>query len=228
MDVVGFAGERPSNSSNSRPVLARRAAALGAPVHVIPNRVPLGPLPPPRPVDGRLVIGTSARLAPHKKLEDLLAALRLAADRLPPHVLRIAGGPERGAEGYAATLREQARGLAVEWVGEVGDVAAFLAGLDLFALVAEPAGCPNASLEAMAAGLPVVATAVGGMAEQVEDGVTGLLVPRGDVAALAEALVEAGADPERLARWGAAGRARAEALFALGRMVADYRRVCLG
>ena len=104
----------------------------------------------------------------------------------------------------------------------------FLAGLDLFAMISEPAGCPNASLEAMAAGLPVVATDFGGAAEQVIDGVTGRLVPPRDAAALAAALTDLAADPNRRRECGAAGRARAEALFDLRRMVADYRRVCLG
>ncbi len=83
-----------------------RASALGAPVHVIPNGVPLQENPAPTRTEGdRLVIGTLVRLSPQKKLEDLLAALRCARERLPPHVLRIAGGVEAGAEGHAEDLR---------------------------------------------------------------------------------------------------------------------------
>jgi glycosyltransferase involved in cell wall biosynthesis len=205
----------------------RAACVLGAPVHVIPNGVVLGPRPVRRPPGDRLVLGTAARLSPQKKLEELLAALRLATGRLPPHVLRIAGGADGGDTAYVEQLKRCADSLAVEWVGEVEDTRPFLADLDLFAMVSEPAGCPNASLEAMAAGLPVVATDVGGAAEQVEDGVTGLLVPSGDVAALADALVEACRDSERLLRWGSAGRARAEERFDADRMVADYRRLLL-
>jgi len=93
--------------------------------------------------------------------------------------------------------------------------------------VAEPAGCPNASLEAMAAGLPVIATDVGGMAEQVEGCVTGRLVGREDVEGLAAALVEAARDPERRTIWGEAGKRRAAEWFGLDCMVAHYRRVCL-
>ena len=95
-------------------------------------------------------------------------------------------------------------------------------------MISEPAGCPNASLEAMAAGLPVVATDVGGASEQVIDGLTGRLVPRGDIAALAAALVELGHDAAKRDAMGDAGRARAEARFDARRMVADYRRICLG
>jgi glycosyltransferase involved in cell wall biosynthesis len=207
----------------------RAAATLGAPVHVIPNGVPLSPAMSPPPRRGNLLLlGTAARIHPQKKLEELLAAVRLAHDRLPPWVLQIAGGVERGCEEYAAGLRSLAEGLPVEWLGEVQDLAAFLGDLDVFVLVAEPAGCPNASLEAMAAGLPVVATDVGGIGEQVEDGVTGRVVPRGDSAALAAALAELAAEPEVRGRWGAAARRRVGERFGLERMVAAYRRLCLG
>ncbi|WP_437285982.1 glycosyltransferase [Sorangium sp. So ce406] len=220
---------------------ALAAEVLGAPAHVVPNGVALGPRPPrpsrppaapdPRASGGeraRLVIGTAARIHPHKKLDELLAALRLSAPRLPPHVLRIAGGVERGAEAHAEELRRMAAGLSVEWVGELDDARGFLRELDVFALIAEPAGCPNASLEAMTEGLPVVATAVGGMSEQVDDGVTGRLVPPGDAEAFAGALVELAGDPARRVRMGAAGWERARERFSLERMVGDYVSVCLG
>lgn len=203
-------------------------AALGAPVHVVPNGVDLGPPPAPRSAGPTLVIGTAARLSPQKKLEELLAALRIAAPDLPPHTLRIAGGPERGSEEYSLQLKRSSAGLAVEWLGELEGSSALLDDLDLFAMISEPAGCPNASLEAMARGLPVIATDVGGASEQVVDGLTGRLVPRGDPAALAAALVELGNDAVKRARMGSAGRARAEARFDARRMVADYLRICLG
>jgi glycosyltransferase involved in cell wall biosynthesis len=208
---------------------ADRAAALGAPVHVIPNGVE-----PPEDLlaagsgEDRLVLGTLARISPQKKLPDLLDALRRARDRLPPHVLRIAGGVEPGAEEHARELFRQAEGLDVEWLGGLEDPWPFLRRLDLFVLVAEPAGCPNASLEALAAGLPVIATDVGGMSEQVIDGVTGRLVARGDVAALAESIIELAHDPARRTDLGQAGREHVKRHFALTRMVEDYRRVCLG
>jgi glycosyltransferase involved in cell wall biosynthesis len=171
------------------------------------------------------VIGTAARLAPQKKLEELLQALRIAAGRLPPYVLRIAGGAERGSEKYAEQLRRLAARLPVEWLGELADTRPFLRELDAFVMISEPAGCPNASLEAMAVGLPVVATDVGGAGEQVRDGVTGRLVPRGDCRALAEALVELAHDADLRARYGAAGRAHVAAGFDVRRMLADYQRI---
>jgi len=206
---------------------APRARALGTRVHVIPNGVTVPDEPPRRPAGDRVVIGTLARLDPRKRVDRLLRALRLAAPRLPPHVLRIAGGPEPGAPHHAAELRRLADGLCVEFVGEA-ESSAFLRELDLFALVAEPAGCPNASLEAMALGLPVVATDAGGMSEQVADGVCGRLVPREDEAALADALADLCGDGPMRARLGEAARARVRERFSLRAMTDAYARVLLG
>lgn len=207
----------------------RAERLLRAPVFVIPNGVPREDeergSPPAR---GTLVIGTAARLDPRKHVDRLLRALRLAHDRLPPYVLRIAGEEEPGAPGHADELRSLARSLPVEFVGELDDTRGFLRELDLFVLVAEPAGCPNASLEAMAQALPVIATDVGGMGEQVADGVTGRLVGREDEAALAAALVELGTDPPLRAAMGAAGRERARQRFRLETMIDGYASVCLG
>jgi len=168
--IVKYRGERE-----------RARCTLDAPVHVIPNGVTLFAAAGASANDGDrpLAIGTLARLDPRKKVHELLDALARANGRMPPY-LRIGGGLERGCAEYAAELRTRAHGGPVEWAGEVGDPAAFLRELDLFALIAEPAGCPNASLEAMSAGLPVVATDVGGIAEQVVEGVTGHIVPAGD------------------------------------------------
>jgi glycosyltransferase involved in cell wall biosynthesis len=107
------------------------------------------------------------------------------------------------------------------------DVRPFLRQLDLFVMISEPAGCPNASLEALATGLPVIATDFGGASEQIERGVSGLLTPRGDAAALADAIVAAARDPTLRARLGENGRRRVEERFSLERMVADYLRICL-
>ena len=215
--IVKYEGERDR---------ARRA--LKAPVHVIPNGVPVGEaIAPARASGPLLVIGTAARLDPGKHLDRLLRALRLAHDRLPPYVLRIAGGAERGLQVHVAGLHSLASGLPVEFVGELEDTRDFLQSLDMFVLVAEPAGCPNASLEAMAQGLPVVATDAGGMSEQVEDGVTGRLVGREDEAALAEALVELATDAPRRRAMGEAGRARARSRFSMAEMVGGYAAICL-
>src|SRR5205814_1251561 len=97
--------------------------------------------------------------------------------------------------------------------------------LDLFAMISEPAGCPNASLEAMAAALPVIATDVGGASEQIEEGITGHIVSRGDASALAARMLDLRRDPSKRTAFGDAARARVRERFDVGRMVADYRRL---
>lgn len=202
---------------------AQRAGdILGAPVSVIPNGVIIPPTcPHPRPVGERVIFGTLARISPDKKLEELLDAARLAHPRMPAWELRIAGAPELGCEEYASALRERASGLPVKWVGEAQS-AAFLRELDAFVMISEPAGCPNASLEAMAQGLCVAATDHGGVREQVVNGETGYLVGRGNMKGLAEALVSLAHDRELRGRLGQAAYARAQARFGLPQMVERY------
>jgi glycosyltransferase involved in cell wall biosynthesis len=98
-------------------------------------------------------------------------------------------------------------------------------GLHAFTLPSLAEGISNTILEAMASGLPVLATAVGGNADLVEDGVTGLLVPPADADAMAQALVRLIDDPAHAAALGRAGRAAAEARFSLQAMVSAYRAV---
>lgn len=105
----------------------------------------------------------------------------------------------------------------VELLGEWDDVPRLLAEADVFVLPSRSEGMPISVLEAMAAGLPVAASAVGGVPEVVVDGETGFLVPPGDPEALAEALGRLLSEPELRRRMGEAGRRRAEALFDLPR-----------
>jgi glycosyltransferase involved in cell wall biosynthesis len=206
----------------------RAGEVLGAPVHVVPNGVP-APNGMHVAADPRtaLVIGTAARINPQKRLEDLFEALHLAHERLPAYTLRVAGGVERGCNDYATRLRTLANGLPVQWLGEVADMPGFYRGLDLFAMISEPAGCPNASLEAMGAGLAVIATDKGGASEQVLHSQTGRLVPSRDAKALADALADLAAQPGLRQRLGLAGRNLIRERFSVERMVADYRRICL-
>lgn len=202
---------------------ASQAAALNTRVVVIPNGValPAASLRRTHP-DGALVFATAARISPQKRMAELIAAFRMALPDLPDAVLRIAGGVETGAEAHAAELRELAAGLPVEWLGEIPDLAGFHAGCDGFVMISDPAGCPNASLEALAAGLPVIATDVGGASEQVIDGVNGRLVPARDVPAFARAMVDLAADPVGRAAMSAAAREHIRLNFTLEKMTAAY------
>lgn len=208
--------------------VARARDVLDVPVSVVRNGVPLPSLASRRDHPTKLVIGTAARLSPDKKLEELLDAFRECHVHLERrgHVqLRIAGGPDRGCEGYRDALIERARDLPVTFVGELSEVSSFLDELDVFAAVSEPSGCPNASLEAMAKGLPLVATDVGGTREQVIHGESGLVTPRGDVRALAAAMRRLVGDSALRGRLGDAARIRIEREFTVDRMADDYARI---
>ena len=101
----------------------------------------------------------------------------------------------------------------VKLIGFRSDVPAVLSRLEIFCLTSDSEGTPNAVLEAMAAGLPVIATRVGGIPRIVDDGLSGLLVERGDVHGFADALRTLLNDPQRAKQMGAAGRARVIADF---------------
>jgi glycosyltransferase involved in cell wall biosynthesis len=133
-------------------------------------------------------------------------------------------GESRRREDYA--LRAAQRGLdhAVSFLGHRQDMSNLYAGADVVCLPSAYEGLPYAISEAMAAGLPVVATAVGGVPEMVVDGVTGILVPVGDHDRLAEALRELD-DPALRDRMGRAGYRRAAALFSWESMVAGTQAV---
>jgi len=200
--------------------------ALGVPATVIRNGVPLQRHPSKAP-GSKLIFGTASRISPDKRLEDLIAAFVMAHPALPRYELHIAGKIERGAEAYAAGLREQGRSLPIVWRGELPGTTEFLQELDIFVMISEPAGCPNASLEAMAAGLPVIATDVGGAHEQVVDRVNGRLMPRRNSPALAVALIELAHHSKAQLHYGMAGQTRIASEFSLEAMVDGYQRLCL-
>lgn len=168
--------------------------------------------------DSAFVVGTLSRLVPEKRVDAVLRAVASLDDDV--YVVVTGDGPE------AARLEALARALGIEararFPGRTDDVASALAALDVLALASSVEGLPLSLVEAMAAELAVVATRVGGVPEIVLDGETGLIVPPGDDAALAEALRELAHDRARAAQLGARGRARAEACFGLERMARDY------
>ena len=106
--------------------------------------------------------------------------------------------------------------------GERSDVAEILRGLDCFVLPSLAEGISNTILEAMATGLPVVGTRVGGNPELVEDGLTGVLVPPSNSEAMARGIVAYFTDPAIARRHGRAGRLAAVHRYSLERMIADY------
>jgi glycosyltransferase involved in cell wall biosynthesis len=158
------------------------------------------------------VVGCTARLHPKNDHDTLLQAFaRLADSGAWPRLLLVGGGPERDRlAGLASSLGIAAR---VVFTGEQPDVAGFLRRMQLYVQASVAEGMPNSILEAMASGLPVVATAVGGTPDLVLDGRTGLLVPPRDPAALARAMGMLLGDAGMRARLGQAGRERVAAHF---------------
>jgi len=153
---------------------------------------------------------TVSVLRPGKGIEVLLDALQRAPDIA---LLIVGDGPKR------AAWQALAKNDRVRWAGYRTDVDAILAGCDLFVHPSLEDAFPTVLLEAMAAGLPVVASRVGGIPEIVEDGVTGILVPPGDALSLANAMHTV--DP----RMGIAGRERARQLFSIETWIARLQDV---
>jgi glycosyltransferase involved in cell wall biosynthesis len=179
--------------------------------------VAIQPTPRPRNPEAP-VVGCTARLHAENDHATLLAGFaRVAAGRPNARLLLVGRGPEEGrlrrlSEGFGIAQR-------VTFAGEHADVRPWLAAMDVYAQTSRTAGISNSILEAMAAALPVVATAVGGTPEVVVDGETGILVPGQDAAALAGALERLLGDAGARRAYGSAGRARVEAHFAEATML---------
>jgi glycosyltransferase involved in cell wall biosynthesis len=160
-----------------------------------------------------------ARLQVEKRVGLFVEAVAAARRREPGIRGFVAGDGDQRPQ-----LERIAAGSGVELLGERSDVPALLAGADAFALSSGAEALPLGILEAMGHGLPVVAPDLGGIADAVLHGRTGLLVAPGDGGALADALVELARDPERARRMGAAGRARQRERFDAETMADAYLR----
>jgi sugar transferase (PEP-CTERM/EpsH1 system associated) len=173
-----------------------------------------------------LVVGAVGRLVPVKDHASLVeAAALLRRHGLAPTIVIAGDGPLHDmllSRAVALGIESQIRLL-----GDRPDIETVLAALDVFALTSVSEGLSNTILEAMAAGLPVVATEVGGADELVERDVTGVLVPARSPSALASSLALLLRDPAMRAAMGAAGRQRAEREFSLGGMVRQYENLYL-
>lgn len=188
-------------------------------VHVLDNGVP----PVERPVrtehrDGPVRIGAVGRLTRQKGFDVLLRAVAmLTADGAGVDLVIAGVGREGGA------LRQAAAGLPVRFLGFVEDVPALLATVDVFCLPSRAEGLPLALLEALMAGVPAVATAVGAIPAAVGD--AAVLVPPEDATALAGALRRLVDSPARRAALAARGRARAFERFTATRMAQETAAV---
>jgi len=200
-------------------------AGVGSPARyeVIPNGIELARFArTPEPVVGRvLVVG---RFSPPKRHDLVLRAFAGVQGRFPGSELWFVGdGDDRpAAERLAAELGVQG---ATRFLGVRHDVPDLLAQAACFVLASDYEGCPLSVIEAMAAGVPVVATSVGGVPEVVQDGVTGILGEPGQPDGLARGLAEVLGDERRAVELGRAGRELAQQRFSREQMAAATARI---
>jgi len=176
--------------------------------------------------EGEKIVIHISNFRPVKRVDDVVRAFARASRRVPARLVLVGDGPTRGLAQQVA--EEEGVAARVTFLGKQSSVAELLACADVLLLPSESEAFGLVALEAMACGVPVVATAVGGIPELVPDGEAGFLVPLGDVDAMADAVVALLTDP---ARWKAASAAAREVAtrFSADRIVpryeALYRRV---
>jgi glycosyltransferase involved in cell wall biosynthesis len=170
------------------------------------------------------VVCWAGRLATVKSLPNLLQAVAILKSRNVNISVNLVGdGPER------ESLVKEMNSLGIEdrirFIGYTPDVRPYLSAADVFVLPSQYEGFSMALLEAMSAGLPVVASNVGGNPEIVVDGATGLLVKSGDSLGLAESLLTLYRDHDLKTRMGQEGKRRVMQEFSTARMISEYVRV---
>lgn len=191
--------------------------------HPAPQRAPIEGSPFNAP--GLWLAGTVGRMQSVKAQTVLAEAFVQALQRQPAlrerlRLVLVGDGPLRA---QAQAILQQAGVADLAWLpGERTDVPDVMRGLDCFVLPSLAEGISNTILEAMSSGLPVLATAVGGNADLVDDGRTGVIVPAGDPGAMATALAQLAGDPQAAAAMGQAGRQAVLQRFSLQAMVASY------
>jgi glycosyltransferase involved in cell wall biosynthesis len=199
-------------------------------VALIYNGIDTSPFAKQREPHDELVLITVANLIAYKGHAHLLAALGQIASALPPRWSLLCVGRD---DGIGFALAQQARDVGisdkVKLLGARTDIPALLAGADVGVLVPHlNEGFSNSILEGMAASLPMVVTDVGGNAEAVIDGVTGLVVPPHDAHALGNAILKLAQDARLRQSMGEAGRKRVERYFTIDRCVVNYARLYAG
>ena len=216
-DVVLCCGSAVRDTMRERGVPPERLhvvlnGTIGSPR--LPDPMSVAPAPLARPA-----IVTVAGLTARKGIDELLAAFALVAPRFPEAHLHIVGdGPERAR--FESLARASPAADRIRFHGFQRDPTPFLRAADLFVLASRRESFPIVIGEARAAGCAIVATAVDGVPESLDDGVAGLLVPSMDIAALAAALERLLNDPAERARWARVAAAGLER-FRVERMVAE-------
>lgn len=177
---------------------------------------------------GLWLVGTAGRMQTVKNQTNLARAFVQAINAEPRlrerlRLVMVGDGPLRN---ESLAILESAGLAELAWLpGERKDIPDVMRGLDCFVLPSLGEGISNTILEAMASGLPVIATAVGGNPELVDDARTGHLVPAADPGALARAIIALALTPEKARAMGNAGRKRIEAQFSITAMIDSYQQI---
>jgi glycosyltransferase involved in cell wall biosynthesis len=206
---------------NSREMAAFATDHYGAPeglIHIVYNGVDAQRFRTERQPHEGLRIGTVGRIERQKNLDLFLDAAAGVAERIENARFFVVG---QGSERARLEARSLALGLGgkLEFVGLTDDVPGFLAQLDQFWLTSDHEGTPNVVLEAMAAGVPVIATRVGGTAEILVDGESGILVEKGEIGAFVEAGIRLASERSLSARMSTRARAEIESRYSIEAMV---------
>lgn len=197
----------------------------GARLMTIHNGIRIGGAPGRKTAGGNIVFTTVGRFAAIKNHAMMIRAFHQA--NAPDSCLWLVGdGPERGH--LEALVQELGLDGRVVFTGFRQDVVDILAKTDVFLMSSDYEGISIAVLEAMRSGLPVIGTRVGGMAETVQEGETGILVGKGDVEAMARAIRTLIASPDERVRLGERARRFLEAEFSITTMVERYERLYMG
>ncbi len=208
--------------------LESKIGISGKRITQIYNGVDAAKFHPEKKEDGKVVIGTVGRMQSVKDQITLVKAFIRLLEIAPQlrervRLLIVGDGPLRK-EAISMLEASNCSDLA-DLPGARNDVPELMRKMDLFVLPSLAEGISNTILEAMATGLPVIATKVGGNPELVEEGVTGTLVPPSDPEATAQSMLTYLAEPDLLARQSAAARCRIEEKFSLESMVRAYMKV---
>jgi len=174
--------------------------------------------------EGHFVVGTVARLERIKGLDHLIEAAKTVAEALPQARFLVVGdGPQR--EDLLSRVHHLELGEHCIFAGLRSDVPQILPAFDLFVLPSLSEALGTAAIEALASGVPVVASRVGGVPEVVTHGETGLLVPPGDAMQLAQAILHVAANPAEARQWAERGQKRVRLMFDVNRLADAQARL---
>jgi len=220
--IAKYKGGLPDNAAPRQAWVVPNGVAVRRPDLPVDTTL----LPPGANPDYALI--TCCRLVPNKRLEWLVELMSCLSQGWPEATLTVVGGVDQRHVAYFRKIEDliATRGLHnLRFVGPRSDVFSFLPAFSQFVMVSRAQGCPNASLEAMACGLPVMANSDGGTAEQVIEGVTGYNINSDRPQDLAELIIGLFKDKKLRDEMGRNARHRVAEQFSMEKMLSEYLRI---